>query len=366
MSRPESQSKKTCSEDYPNQVLNENDNAGVRIVVDEKLKNVKVLIEDNGKVEARDDTVVMKFVDTAIVGKPQAEDARHHGLVEPTINMKEAIDTINGMFSEPIEVVPVKRKGTSHNQRKENRSCKSGFTVFFDEDSDEKIEPIEPQQKLLEIYMDEEENCDGTDKGHHTGNSVSSAFVFPRPKDLPSESPDELGIASSSRGKFREDTVVCRFVGSAILDDPLVENVCHHGLVDPTINLKEAMEDINGMFGKPIDFVRTRRSKKIETPAEGKGHGGGFLILPDDDDDDFGDGQDQFHVPSDSSTKIENRGIDPVGLSILPDDEVEIPQEKFRQDSLGKSPESNLFEPTLFTKEAMDDINKLFGMPLDL
>ena len=56
-----------------------------------------------------DDTVVVKFVDTAIVGKSEAEDACHHGLVEPTINMKEAMNAINSMFSEPLETAPVGR-----------------------------------------------------------------------------------------------------------------------------------------------------------------------------------------------------------------------------------------------------------------
>ncbi|PKI46695.1 hypothetical protein CRG98_033037 [Punica granatum] len=53
-------------------------------------------------------------------------------------------------------------------------------------------------------------------------------------------------------GVQKEDTAVCKFVGSAILDDPMVENVCHHGLVDPTIDLKEAVKDINSIFRKPI------------------------------------------------------------------------------------------------------------------
>jgi hypothetical protein len=52
------------------------------------------------------------------------------------------------------------------------------------------------------------------------------------------------------------------------------------------------------------------------------------------------------------------------GFSILPDDDLE--QEVQLQPNLsGTSRECDLFEPTVFTKEAMDDINKLFGMPLD-
>jgi hypothetical protein len=150
--------------------------------------------------------------------------------------------------------------------------------------------------------------------------------VFPSPNDVASEGSDE-DAGSSPQAKFREDTVVCRFVGSTILDEPEVENACHHGLVDPTINLKEAMDDINNMFGKPIDFVRTRRLKKQDKAAHTKRDFGGFSILPDDD---------------------------------LEQQEVQL-----KPNLPGTSRECDLFEPTVFTKEAMDDINKLFGMPLD-
>ncbi|OWM87399.1 hypothetical protein CDL15_Pgr022510 [Punica granatum] len=322
-SRAEIESKEAHRKDYPNQVLTENKKAEATKILKEKPKNVKPLTEDNGKLEGGDDTVVATFVDTAIVGKPQAEDARHHGLVEPTVNMKEAINAINSMFSEPMEILPLKGKGTNCNRQKEYQSSNSGSTVFIDEDSDEKDELIQPRQRPLEIYMDNKENWVGRDEGDSLENSVSSAFVFPWPKDLPPEGSDELGNATSSRGKFREDTVVCRFVGSAILDDPVAENVCHHGLVDPTINLKEAMQDINSMFGKPIDFVRTKRSKKNERLPQEKG----------------------------------DRGT--VELSILPDDELELTGRKLQPESSGKSRGSDLFEPTLYTKEAMDDINKM-------
>ncbi|XP_031371620.1 probable inactive serine/threonine-protein kinase bub1 [Punica granatum] len=364
-SRAEIESKEAHRKDYPNQVLTENKKAEATKILKEKPKNVKPLTEDNGKLEGGDDTVVATFVDTAIVGKPQAEDARHHGLVEPTVNMKEAINAINSMFSEPMEILPLKGKGTNCNRQKEYQSSNSGSTVFIDEDSDEKDELIQPRQRPLEIYMDNKENWVGRDEGDSLENSVSSAFVFPWPKDLPPEGSDELGNATSSRGKFREDTVVCRFVGSAILDDPVAENVCHHGLVDPTINLKEAMQDINSMFGKPIDFVRTKRSKKNERLPQEKGDRGGFLILPDDDNDDVDDEHEhgQSQVLPDLSTKAQNKGT--VELSILPDDELELTGRKLQPESSGKSRGSDLFEPTLYTKEAMDDINKMFGMPLD-
>ncbi|KAF8671549.1 hypothetical protein HU200_049961 [Digitaria exilis] len=62
---------------------------------------------------------------------------------------------------------------------------------------------------------------------------------------------------------LQEDTVIRRFVGSTIDDEPKVENACHHGLVDPTINLKEAMDDINNMFGKPLNFKGEKQSGRL-------------------------------------------------------------------------------------------------------
>ncbi|KAI6701323.1 hypothetical protein NL676_015647 [Syzygium grande] len=329
------------------------------------------------------DTVMVNLVDTALVGKPEVEDACHHGLVEPTINMKEAMNAINSMFREPIDLMPVGR-GSLRRHEREKQNSSSNFKVFVDENLEKQFEAsqdqkwekscslqhtrstlAQPQEEGLQIYIDEEGNDDGKenrdselDQAQNVSDSHVNAFVFLRPKDLASENSDELGIATSSRGKFREDTVVCKFVGSTILDEPVVENACHHGLVDPTINLKEAMEDINNMFGKPIEFVRSRRSKKREKLPEKEENYSGFLILPDDELE-----HQPAVDPGISAAKAldRERGI---GFSILSDD-VKHPKHKVAPKPSSKSRESDLFEPTVFTKEAMDDINKLFGMPLD-
>jgi hypothetical protein len=237
----------------------------------------------------------------------------------------------------------------------------NGFDVFIDENldsgTDSSLQKEEagislmvhgraqiPQthQEPFQIFIDDEESNENGDRTYDNkleesktqnlaDGSCSSilplnAFVFPSPKDLPSESSDYMNSESSPRIKLREDTVVHRFVGSTILDEPEVENVCHHGLVDPTINLKEAMDDINNMFGKPIDFIRTKRPKKQDKAPVRKQDLCGFTILPDDDSEHL-QGQ-----PPPRSSRVSNR---------------------------------DLFEPTAFTKEAMDDINKMFGKLLD-
>ncbi|OVA02770.1 Mad3/BUB1 homology region 1 [Macleaya cordata] len=322
-----------------------------------------------------DETVVVKFVDTAIVGKSEAEDACHHGLVDPTINMKEAMNAINSMFREPLDLEPVRRRKVNRSPPKVEQRMSTGFEVFVDECLDDggslsdeskengevptisdplnpvkaettkKTETRKPLQETFKIFVDEEESSEsgeGNDDDDNLANheleiqnsvegSVSQlgAFVFPTPRDLSCNDSDDLDAESSRNLKLREDTVVCRFVGSTILDEPEVENACHHGLVDPTINLKEAMDDINSMFGKPLDFVRTTRPKKQAKLPDKKRDCGGFSILPDED-------MEVQQNPRASSCLSRKLGSD-----------------------------SDLFEPTVFTKEAMDDINEMFGKPLD-
>ncbi|CAN6874821.1 unnamed protein product [Brassica oleracea] len=259
-----------------------------------------------------DETPVLNFVDK------EAENACHHGLVDPTINMKEAMNAINNMFKEPIETAPLQRKPQQRSQDKENQG---GFEVFVDEN-----------QGSFEIFVDDENDDETTDDNDESGKG----FVFLQPRDHSPESSGEADRHNSPpRARFREDTVVRRFVGSAISEEPAVENVCHHGLVDPTVNLKEAMEDINNMFGEPIDFVRPNRSKNKEKAVvqeKKPDAAAGFSILEDDDDE-----AEEEHQETNRVTQMSPR----------------------------KANERDLFEPTVCTKVALDEINKLFAMPMD-
>ncbi|CAE6087216.1 unnamed protein product [Arabidopsis arenosa] len=295
------------------------------------------------KVERQQNEPVLNFVDKAIVGKPEAENACHHGLVDPTINMKEAMNAINNMFKEPIETAPLQRRSRQRSQNKENQGCNKGFEVFVDENLESETgtsrkamtgttQESQPNQESFEIYIDDE-NADETGEEN---DEAGKAFVFLLPRDHSPESSEEADRNSPPRPRFREDTVVHRFVGSTISDEPeAVENACHHGLVDPTVNLKEAMKDINNMFGEPIDFFRPNRSKNrgkavVETKPN---PAAGFSILEDDDDEEA----EQEHQGKNRPTQI----------------------------SLSKSDERELFEPTVCTKVALDEINKLFAMPMD-
>lgn len=319
-------------------------------------KNLGTGLDNNLNPFCGDDTVVVKFVGPAIVGKSEAEDPCHHGLVDPTINMKEAMNAINSMFREPLEVEPKDKRRLKRSQPKANQPAINGFEVFVDESCDlsacsnranegnaekgpnhlesanhpklvnptslkehRKAVTRKPLQETFQIFRDDVEGSEDNEENKIQHPEKDSVLYV-----LPLNRSSVADMESLPPMKPKEDTVVCRFVGSTIFGEPEVENACHHGLVDPTINLKEAMDDINGMFGKPLDFIRTNRPKKPGKPVK-KEHIG-FAVFTDDV-------LEEQKAASCSSSKLDVDSI--------------------------------LFEPTVFTKQAMDDINEMFGRPLD-
>uniref|UniRef100_A0A804RFS4 Uncharacterized protein n=1 Tax=Zea mays TaxID=4577 RepID=A0A804RFS4_MAIZE len=382
-----------------------------------------------------DDTVVVRFIGSALVGKSETEDACHHGLVEPTINTKEALDAINSMFMEPLEPETVlkrqsKRENPNHNQQTrafgifvdedepsgnntsmlQNNSMKqghtklsqqtSGFEIFVDEDvpngsyqNGTQNRNSSKEQSGFEIFVDEDcangnnqnagqnRNCRKENTKLNQERNKSELFVkedeandtvqnalchksnrYP-PRPLLSDSSRHQGESdfqkpfvggfailpddeepfqddSGTRNRegphsvtsgLQEDTVIRRFVASSIDDEPKVENAWHHGLVDPTVNLKEAMDDINSMFGKPLNFKGEKTKRKTNAHSDGKAAPiSGFSILADDD------------LKEGCTSKAS------------------------QSNSFKFGDENGLFEPTITTRDVMAEINDMFGMPLDL
>uniref|UniRef100_A0A7N0REV8 BUB1 N-terminal domain-containing protein n=1 Tax=Kalanchoe fedtschenkoi TaxID=63787 RepID=A0A7N0REV8_KALFE len=329
-----------------------------------------------------EDTVIVRFVDKAIVGKSEAEDACHHGLVEPTINMKEAMDSINNMFREPLDPFINNRKSQKSHPKVE-ASVNAGFQVYEDNCADnigELTNHAGNDPEPFEIYIDDEGSSEVKEKNHRKSEqcenqnvvespvvSDSSEILFPVSMKPPSECSADGKAGSTSKRKFKEDTVVFKFVGSTTVDEPeVVENVCHHGLVEPTVNMKEAMNDINNMFGKPMDFVRSRRTKKQVNAVSKKDNiSDVFSILPDDDPmAKTKEDSSVFSILPDEEEKPINQ-IHCGGFSILPDDNLKSMVRNRPPNPSQSTRDSELFEPTVFTKEAIDEINKMFGMPLD-
>ncbi|CAM0950400.1 unnamed protein product [Alopecurus aequalis] len=392
-----------------------------------------------------DDTVVVRFVGSALVGKSETEDACHHGLVEPTINLKEAMDDINSMFLEPVEPETMLKKrskrdqpkfnqqaralhifveeeepnsndsnilhdknaksdhpkfsqqtsafdifvdedgpngnnqtvGQNRNINKENNQKTSGFCIFVDEngpkgndenamrhkntrapprplrDSARQQGPGEFQKPFVGGFAiladDEDEQCEKNDDGVRITSRSGHPTHLEQANAEKRNGEDENPLISG----LGEDTIIHRFVGSAVVDEPKVENACHHGLVDPTINLKEAMDDINNMFGKPLNFRDGKRpNRKTNAVSERKAAPiSGFSILCDDD----------------LSKNPAARDKTIFGFSILSDDDLsKDPAAKDKPNNSCKfGSESGLFEPTITTRDVMSEINDMFGMSLD-
>lgn len=340
-----------------------------------------------------DDTVVVKFVGSAIVGKSEAEDACHHGLVDPTINMKEAINAINNMFREPLEL-ELKDRRRSNRSDNSSHPANNRFEVFVDESCDiptssGRMNFNAEQKKLmnptlfdkhktatptlpLQILSDDGDGNEHDDDMNQSPHPIkgSEMYVFPVNRS------EDADMESSPPMKPKDDTVVCRFVGSTILGEPEVENACHHGLVDPTINLKEAMEEINGMFGKPLDFGKAKKPKQgkiLDTKKENIG----FSIFIDDDlegkHEAMNDINSMFRKPLDviqtNIAKNQIEGFDnkkeSIGFTIFTDDDLEDQQKALARLPSKSDVEGDLFEPTICTREALDEINEMFGRPLD-
>lgn len=358
-----------------------------------------------------DDTVVVKFVGSAITGKSEAEDASHHGLIDPTINTKEALNAISNMFKEPLEAESKVKRRVNHEQYKASHAS-SAFEVFVDDceghdnedgchgfgkngglanSARQRVQMETENHNLLfgtfHILADDD-NENGSDNNdneddkksdshgcHGFGKNGLANSARPRVQmktenhnlvnrtfhiladddengDDNNDIEDDNDEECNSHGNFvfcetmKEpnpkvvashligDTIIQRFVGSTILSEPEVENAWHHGLVDPTINMKEAMDDINGMFGKPINFVKPRRTattSKQPASSQQKQASQGFCILADDHD----------HGGMEEEKQLKTQSL------------------------VTSCIESDLFEPTIYTKEAMNEINSMFGNPLD-
>lgn len=352
-----------------------------------------------------DDTVVVKFIDSAIVGRSEAENACHHGLVDPTINMKEDMSEINNMFQEPLDIMVKRRSSKSKSVCQKNE-----FKVFIDEDTSDvskhpsqfhNSDPCGAELSNFKSDKHVEFKILADDEDDNVIHRRSKEFKPLNNIDVPKKQIDSTAYTISTRtiSGFNEETVH-RFVGSTVLGESKVENACHHGLLDPTINLKEAMDDINNMFGQPLDFKGSKPKKKATATLAKEPKSDEFYIFVDE----------SLREPSDSKcNKPNKKGVvsrdkEPAsdGFFILADDNIgetfNLKTSKQKDKgflSLDKKPTSDgffvladdelddpkgnastgiphelggndgLFEPTIFTKEAMAEINDLFGKPLD-
>ncbi|KAG9453591.1 hypothetical protein H6P81_006495 [Aristolochia fimbriata] len=390
-----------------------------------------------------DDTVVVKFVGSAIVGKSEeAEDACHHGLVDPTINTKEVMSAINNMFMEPLDIDPKIKRRSQRSQPKVNKPASKSFEVFIDENLDGVGNHKQNARKGMVQFESLKRSPENMPHNYHQ----ESLMIFVDSEDendanSKSASSSDRSSGGANNEVIKDDTVICRFVRSTVCGESDVENACHHGLVDPTVNLKEALDDINSMFGKPLDYVEINKRRKPRKPLNQEQVAGGFVIFTDDNeeekpsdcmkknklnklpnqlnekqeisgfqifsdsnfqvkpsdfvktdelqkqhsivnekqdcsgfviftDDDMVEKQKQkvessSFLQSAREHNIDNEKQDYGGFVIFTDDDmVDKQKQKVESSSIQSARECDLFEPTLFTKEAIDDINEMFSKPL--
>ncbi|OAY83502.1 hypothetical protein ACMD2_00178 [Ananas comosus] len=211
--------------------------------------------------------------------------------------------------------------------------------------------------ELMLADDEEEENSENDDEG--IGSYLQGCE---KPKGLKGDIANDVTMINYG---LNEDTVVHRFVGSAVFGEPKVENACHHGLVDPTVNLKEAMDEINSMFGKPLNFFKGEkpRGKQSNKRMELKPASSEFSIFVDED---LGENINEKRQGKQSNKRIDLKPASSV-FSILSDKDSRENSngQAFTNTSNKFEGEVDLFEPTIFTREAMAEINDLFGKPLD-
>lgn len=284
------------------------------------------------------------------MGLSQVDDACHHSLSHPTINTKEAMNAFSGMSKKTLLPVTISKIS---NRIKQKPNQGANTTKLFDdeemevpgdgnhniisntppvfakpvnsdssESSNDNIELQKPFVGAFKILGDDEDEEDGDNNAHgdcmEMEEPMKEDTIFRRLKE------------DTVFRRLKEDTVIRKIVGSKVFDEPKVENACHHGLVDPTVNLKQAIDDINDMFGKPLNFGKARKKKKQEKLSKSDCNNQGFFILADDENIEKDlDGQAPPCISCSSNVKM------------------------------------NLFEPTLFTEEALNEINDLFGKSLD-
>ncbi|KAH9309259.1 hypothetical protein KI387_037170, partial [Taxus chinensis] len=294
------------------------------------------------KVCTEETVFIRKFVDSTIVGDThEVEDAYHHGLIEPTINTKEAMADINNMFGKPLNFENPK----SVNQARRMQTSKQPvnvFQVFVDEDLrepgsvqkhilskiSEEDTPIVPLEKDLKVFVDENLIYNSSDEANSSKYlaSVQGLRVLPNASSKRNQTTtfEERNTSkdwalSSVPGEFYQDGITTiekngknskgkngrrqfgnigemnmpskscskntifmhKFVDSTIIGDSKELN--HHGLVDPTINTKEAMNEINNMFLKPLQFDKPKSKKRPPRAETFKQPVENFQIFADED-----------------------------------------------------------------------------------
>ncbi|KAG0469074.1 hypothetical protein HPP92_018402 [Vanilla planifolia] len=90
---------------------------------------------DESNQSCRDDMMMLKIADSGILGKSPAPNACHHGLLVPTVNMKESTDSICNMLKDALEQESISRSSNVGKSKSNHHG--HAIQVFVDEDIEE-------------------------------------------------------------------------------------------------------------------------------------------------------------------------------------------------------------------------------------
>ncbi|KAH7285006.1 hypothetical protein KP509_33G007200 [Ceratopteris richardii] len=159
-------------------------------------------------------------------------------------------------------------------------------------------------EELRLAYVGKSTSCRGE-------NDDKSLVVLKQVTSQSTPVTDKLGS-----GSFGEETIQIRNFAAGVITgkEQDVEDARHHGLVDPTINTKEALQDILSMFCKPLDINKNGMGKPSSKKLSYTGAAGS---LPSYHDDKRG-------AESVNSEIM----LQPLGFSVFKDDEREQPRQQ--------------------------------------
>ena len=114
-----------------------------------------------------DETIqIRNFAAKAITGKEKdVEDAQHHGLVDPTVNTKEAIQYILSMFREPMDI---------GNKKEARKSTDKQLLFSSSPVNSNKMQSLQSQPFEFLVFSDSD--CP-SELGHSSGNNEETPFV---------------------------------------------------------------------------------------------------------------------------------------------------------------------------------------------
>ena len=124
-----------------------------------------------------DETIqIRNFAAKAITGKEKDfEDAQHHGLVDPTVNTKEAIQYILSMFREPMDI---------GNKKEPKKSTDNQLLFSSSPVNSNKMQRLQSQPFEFSVFNDSD--CP-SELGHSLGKNEETPFVVfndEKPEDI--------------------------------------------------------------------------------------------------------------------------------------------------------------------------------------